>query len=87
MIEHWGERCPDYEESCPCCQAWDNFDTMIAKLKSGDDIYEYKAKLLNMYDVKELKELSEQGWNVCAATYTPNGYNDLNTMFYFRRRL
>ena len=27
--EYWGERCPDYCESCPCCKAWDAFDYLF----------------------------------------------------------
>jgi rubrerythrin len=26
MIKNWGNRCPDYEESCPLCKAWKYFD-------------------------------------------------------------
>ncbi len=25
----YGERCPDYEPGCPCCQAWSVHDTII----------------------------------------------------------
>ena len=24
----WGERCPDYEEGCPTCEAWKQYDAM-----------------------------------------------------------
>lgn len=24
--EHWGERCPDYVDGCPCCDAWREYD-------------------------------------------------------------
>ena len=93
MIKHWGERCPDYEEGCAICQAWDNFDTMIAKLESGDVIYEHKIKALNFFNKRKLDELSAKGWNVCAATFVPN-LSDMiaipraaNTLFYFRKKL
>jgi hypothetical protein len=26
MNEEWGERCPDFEPSCSCCQAWAFYD-------------------------------------------------------------
>lgn len=26
ITAHWGERCPDYEATCPCCQMWKMFD-------------------------------------------------------------
>jgi hypothetical protein len=25
---YWGERCPDYEEGCPTCAAWKQYDTL-----------------------------------------------------------
>lgn len=25
----WGERCLDRDVGCPCCQAWDAFDTIF----------------------------------------------------------
>lgn len=26
--EIWGERCPDYCEDCPCCDAWKQYDDL-----------------------------------------------------------
>lgn len=26
ITEAFGERCPDYGEHCPCCQAWKQYD-------------------------------------------------------------
>lgn len=26
ITETFGERCPDYEETCPCCKAWEQYD-------------------------------------------------------------
>ena len=28
--EHWGERCPDLDADCACCQAWAEFDRIEA---------------------------------------------------------
>ena len=25
----WGERCPDYEEGCPTCEAWKQYDLLF----------------------------------------------------------
>ena len=25
----WGERCPDYEEGCPVCKAWREYDNLV----------------------------------------------------------
>ena len=87
MIRHWGERCSEHEESCPTCNAWDNFDTMTEKLEKPDSVYTYRTKVLKMYDLEELEKMSALGWNVCAATYMPDTMNNLNTMFYFRKKI
>lgn len=87
MIEYWGERCPDHEESCPTCNAWDNFDILMDKLETPDSVYTYRSKVLKMYDLEELEKLSALGWQVCAATYIPDTTSDVNTMFYFRKKL
>lgn len=26
---HWGEKCPDYEESCHCCRAWEYYEFLF----------------------------------------------------------
>ena len=26
MLEHWGERCKEFEQDCFSCQAWRHFD-------------------------------------------------------------
>ena len=87
VIKYWGERCPDYEKTCPCCQAWDNFDMLFEKLEFGDEVYEYTVKLLEEHDTKTLGELSKNGWNVCAATFNSKTKSDINTIFYLRRKL
>lgn len=30
IIETFGERCSDFDESCPCCQAWLELDKLRA---------------------------------------------------------
>ena len=87
MIEHWGERCPEHEESCPTCNAWDNFDIMMEKFENPDSAYTYKIRALEMYDLKELEKLSALGWQVCAATYISDTMSNINTMFYFRKKI
>jgi len=32
LTEHWGERCPDTEPGCPCCDAWAEYDALQAQL-------------------------------------------------------
>lgn len=31
--ENFGERCPDYEPTCMCCQAWHVFDALFDNVK------------------------------------------------------
>jgi hypothetical protein len=26
--QYWGERCPDHEEGCPICDAWQAYDML-----------------------------------------------------------
>ena len=33
MEAQWGERCPDYEPECPCCEAWKEYDEMMVLLE------------------------------------------------------
>jgi hypothetical protein len=28
MEGYWGKRCPDYEQDCPACKAWEEYDEM-----------------------------------------------------------
>jgi len=93
LTEYFGKRCLDYDPNCPICQAWDNFTELFNKIESGDEVYEYQIKALNFFNKRELDEMSEEGWNVCAATFVPN-LTDMvsvphasNTLFYFRRKL
>lgn len=77
IVENWGDRCPDHEKSCTVCQAWDNFDTMIASLEST--VYEHRAEVIN--EISELDELSAKGWNVCGASSSRG-----TILFYLRKK-
>jgi hypothetical protein len=33
LLFYWGDRCPDYEEGCPVCEAWKQYDSMIGESK------------------------------------------------------
>jgi len=35
----WGERCPEHEEGCPVCDAWREYDSLIAANKIGESDY------------------------------------------------
>ena len=28
LTHHWGERCPDFDDTCPICQAWGAYDAL-----------------------------------------------------------
>lgn len=30
VTEAFGKRCPDFDEGCPCCQAWEELDKLNA---------------------------------------------------------
>lgn len=34
ITAHWGERCPDNEPGCPCCDAWAEFDALTGQLNA-----------------------------------------------------
>jgi len=87
MIEIWGERCPDYEESCPSCHAWNNYDIMIVKIESTPCVYQHRFKTLESNDIRELDVMSEKGWEVWAAIRIPGEVSKYNTIFYFRKKL
>ena len=87
MIKYWGERCSEHEDGCPTCNAWDNFDIMIERLENPDSVYTYTLHVLAMHDLEELERLSALGWQVCAATHIPDTSSDINTVFYFRKKL
>ena len=29
MEVYWGKRCADYEQDCPACKAWEEYDEML----------------------------------------------------------
>lgn len=35
MEKHWGKRCKEYAGGCPCCEAWDSFDSIFAFEEAG----------------------------------------------------
>jgi hypothetical protein len=36
ITEHWGKRCDDFDETCPCCQAWRQYDDMAKAIVALD---------------------------------------------------
>jgi hypothetical protein len=35
MLFYWGERCTEHEEGCPSCQAWAQYDAVVATAPEG----------------------------------------------------
>ena len=29
LTEHWGEKCNDYEQGCPVCDAWREYENLV----------------------------------------------------------
>lgn len=49
VTRFWGERCPDYEPECPCCQAWALFDGRA-------EAFEQAAQIADRYAVDAEKQ-------------------------------
>jgi hypothetical protein len=39
MLEYWGERCDDYEEGCPVCEAWREYDNLVMDNKLSNKLF------------------------------------------------
>lgn len=53
LIEYYGERCHDFAEGCPCCEAWAEFDALIARvneLKAEKVLSDRLARALEYID-------------------------------------
>jgi len=35
VLFYWGERCPEHEDGCPVCEAWEQYDNMHLIFKGG----------------------------------------------------
>jgi hypothetical protein len=44
MVFYWGERCPEHENGCPTCEAWEQYDKVVATAPEG---------VLKMIEIKE----------------------------------
>jgi hypothetical protein len=39
MEGYWGKRCPDYEQDCLACKAWDEYEDMMVLLEDYKENY------------------------------------------------
>ena len=35
MLFYWGDRCPEHDAECPACQAWGQYDKVVATAPEG----------------------------------------------------
>lgn len=87
ILDNYGRRCEDYDESCVVCQVWKKFDIMISKLDFVEPVYEYKNEILNTFDLDELHNQSKDGWNVCSSTMLRVAGEKSETLFCFRKKI
>jgi hypothetical protein len=38
LLFYWGDRFPDYEEGCPVCEAWKQYDKLITLAEANNVI-------------------------------------------------
>lgn len=63
ITHHWGERCDDYEEGCPVCDAWHEYDNLMMGNKAwvgltDEEITELqhaiKVRLMGTYKTEDI---------------------------------
>ena len=50
MTAHWGERCDDYEQGCPVCDAWREYDNLV----TDNQVLNQMAHVNNNMFIEEL---------------------------------
>lgn len=50
MTAHWGEKCDDYEEGCPVCDAWREYENLVTYGETLNKV----AKVDNNMFIEEL---------------------------------
>lgn len=67
MEGYWGERCPDYEQDCPACKAWDEYDVIHAEkfgvLWTKEDLSKLELAHVNLIKTHALP-MGDGGWLV-----------------------
>jgi hypothetical protein len=39
MEGYWGKRCPEWEQDCPACKAWEEYEDMMFLLDDYNENY------------------------------------------------
>jgi hypothetical protein len=47
MTAHWGERCDDYEQGCPVCDAWRQYDNLVTDNRVTNNLFMEEMALRN----------------------------------------
>ena len=57
ITEHWGERCADSQQGCPCCDAWAEYDALAAERdKLRNEALDWRGQVGTLSDeVKALR--------------------------------
>lgn len=50
ITAHWGERCDDYEQGCPVCDAWREYDNLV----TDNQVLNQMAHVNNNMFIEEL---------------------------------
>lgn len=60
ITAHWGERCPEKEPGCPCCDAWSQYDV----LKNTAILYEMQNRTpeIDILDLREIDSCEPMGY-------------------------
>ena len=50
MTAHWGEKCDEYEQGCPVCDAWREYDNLV----TDNQVLNQMAHVNNNMFIEEL---------------------------------
>lgn len=84
ITETFGERCPDHEETCPCCRAWGQYDAIEARIAAAEQRGVERAA--PNHSPLEWKDWCD-GWQACTpfGNYTVERRDDIGWVwrYYF----
>ena len=53
---YWGERCPEHENGCPTCEAWEQYDKVVATAPEG------VLRVVEIDEEKEAQRIDDASW-------------------------
>ncbi|MFC0246444.1 hypothetical protein ACFOLL_04575 [Falsochrobactrum ovis] len=60
ITEHYGERCPDYDEDCFCCKVWSDYDALTSPARC-DELVTIGATYLGKFSPRKNKAMWPDG--------------------------